>query len=257
VDEDFEDRFRIDYGLPMNEKRRYAKAKRCFELGIWGRDLALIKGVELTTRLGHRNNWLELKQDNKDLRKKLRKEGWFEADCFCAEVSAKNHLLHLHGFYRLNYYMEAAEVHRLLSDYWDAIHGAPVVWVQDIYSFKGLMMYNVKHALKNYVNLEFGYLRMLKSKGWLPLGWKPMLKVLVKWALEHRAKFNAEEVENYLEEADYEDGVEFLDSYVPMAWEVMNDYIWRWCHDEIIMLDFKGYGVTIEGDKIREFERSG
>jgi len=151
--------------------------------------------------------------------------------------------------------MEVAAVHRILSDYWGAIHGAPVVWVQDIYSFEGLMLYNVKHALKNYVNLEFGYLRMLKSKGWLPVGWKQVVKLLVKWALEHRAKFNAEDVENYLEWADYEDGQRFLDSYVPMAWEVMNDYLWRWCNDEIIILEFKDWVVVVEGDKISEFER--
>ena len=42
---------------PIRERRRWAKAKSTFELGLWGYDLEYIKGVELTTWADFRNNW--------------------------------------------------------------------------------------------------------------------------------------------------------------------------------------------------------
>jgi len=138
--------------------------------------------------------------------------------------------------------MPAVELHGILSDYWGKIHGAPVVWVQDIYSAEGLLKYNVKHALKNYATLEFGNMRILKSKGWLPIGWREVTKVLVNWALEHGAKW------------DYDN--EFLDEYqgeyVAFAWDVMKEYIYQWCNDELITLEFRDVLVEIQGNYIKE-----
>jgi hypothetical protein len=241
--ESFEDALPENYGLPHKEKRRYAKANQVFELGLWGHPLDLIKGVELTTRMGSRNTWFNMKQDNRDLRKRLRKQLKIVAeDCFCAEISPKNHLLHLHGFYRLVEPMSAVKLHSILSPFWSEIHDAPVVWVQDIYSAGGLLKYNVKHALKNYATLEFGDMRMLKSKGWLPKGWKEVTKILVKWALEHGAKwgFDSEGLED------------FQGDYVAYAWDVMKEYIYRWCNDELVVLDFQDSVVEIWGEDIRE-----
>ena len=245
--ERIEESFPLDYGLPHKEKRRYAKAKQAFELGIWGHDLNLVKGVELTTKGDYRNNWEDMKQDNRNLRKKLRVEGIISEDCFCAEVSPKSRLLHLHGFYRLTEPMRSVQLHSILSDYWERIHGARVVWVQDIYSYQGLAKYNVKHALKNYFSFEFGNMRLLKSKGWLPLGWKQTQKVLVKWALEHGARWTPED--------DFED-YGCASEYVPYAWEIMKNYLWRWCNDEALILDFYDCDVAIHGDKINEFRRN-
>ncbi len=235
--------------LSHREKRRYAKAKQAFELGLWGQKLELIKGVEFTTALNYRdkngngnNDWGSMKQDNQNLRKRLRKEGILAEDCFCGEISKKSHLLHLHGFYRLLEPMRAGELHSILSPYWAKVHGAPVVWVQDIYSVKGLMMYNVKHALKNYESLEFGSMRLLKSKGWLPLGWKATLRMLVRWALEHGAKWSYDD--EFLED--------FEGDYVAFAWDVVKDYLFRWCNGEMITLEFREHVVEVWGDDIKE-----
>lgn len=228
----------------MRDRRRYARAKQTFELGIWGYPMKLIKGVELTTRLGYRNEWGFMKQDNQNLRKKLRVDGILAEDCFVPEISPKNRLLHLHGFYRLVVPMQAVQLHEILSELWDNIHGAPVVWVQDIYSAKGLMIYNVKHALKNYIQPES--MRMLKSKGWLPVGWKEVLKVLVRWALEHGAKWTYDK--------DYLD--DFQGEYVAFAWDILKEYVFRWCNDEIITLEFRDVTVEIRGDYIKETQRS-
>lgn len=228
--------------LALDVRRRYANAKVRFELGIWGRPLNLLKGVELTTRGNYRNNWADMVQDNRDLRKRMRKEGILAEDCFCAEWSPKNHLLHLHGFYRLVEPMPASELHGYLSDYWERIHGAPVVWVQDIYSADGLMKYNLKHALKNYVNYEFCHMGTLKSKGWLPLGWKRTRNLLVSWALAHGAKWSIDDMLGL----DYNR----FDEWVAFAWDVMREYMYRWCNNEVITLDFKEGQVMVAGDRV-------
>lgn len=250
--EDFDEGLPIDTGLDLRDRRRYARGKRCFELGVWGRDFGLLKGVELTTKLGCRNEWQYMRQDINNLRIKIRKEDWFDADCFCAEWSPKNRLIHLHGFHRLLRPMVSGKLHSILSEYWDLVHGAKVVWVQDIYSFEGLMAYNVKHALKNYNAEEFKYIRMLKTKNWLPVNWREVLKVMVRWALEHRAKWGIEDIDNLDDDVF---GRSVLDSYVYQAWDVMNDYIRRWCSDENIILDFVTGDVRIYGREIIDLRK--
>lgn len=238
-----------DYEEPLGlkDRRRYARAITAFNLGVWGHDLNLIKGVELTTHGEHHNTWADMKQDNQNLRKKLRTEGIISEDCFAGEISPKSHLLHLHGFYRLMKPLSSAELHSLLKEYWGRIHGAPVVWVQDIYSYEGLAKYNVKHALKNYHTLRHSKMRLLKSKGWLPLGWKQAQRMMVLWALEHGAKWTPADDFTYY-------GCE--GEYVPFAWEIMRDYLWRWCNSEALILDFYDCDVAIHGDKINEFRRN-
>jgi len=248
LEENFEDSLPIRSNLPLKERRRYAKASRAFELGLWGHSLELIKGVELTTRGDYRNNWANVVQDNRDLRKAMRKEGILSEDCFAAEISPKHHLLHLHGFYRLFEPKQSAELHKILSDKWGRLHGAPVVWVQDIYSVEGLIKYNLKHALKNYSTLEFGNMRLLKSHGWLPENWKKVQGVLVKWALEHGSQWSMEDDPYGLFEVGGRE-------YVPFAWEVMTDYLRKWCCGEIIRLEFQDVVVMIWGGDIDEYQK--
>ena len=45
MEENFESAFRVDYGLPAKEKKRYAKAKQTFELGIWGHPFCRIFSI--------------------------------------------------------------------------------------------------------------------------------------------------------------------------------------------------------------------
>ena len=246
TEEGIKDVFEQERGkkLPIAERRHYAKAKRTFELGLWGHPLHLIKGVELTTRSGNRNTRAELIRDNRNLRLKMRREGWLAEDCFAMEVSPKHGLLHLHGFYRVTERIPAAKLHGMLSKYWSAIHGAPVVWVQDIYSAEGLMKYNLKHALKNYVNYGFKHWRILKSKKWLPVGARKVERLLVAWALEHGGLWGSDD-----------DLDVFQGEYIAYAFEQADDYLWRWCNDEMITLWFDAGMVVIDGHNIFDERR--
>jgi hypothetical protein len=100
--------------LPLRLRRRYAKAKVVFEVGVWAaKSIDLLFSVMMGSMAGVRNSYKELRQDNRDLRKALAKMGLEYADCFCGELSPESHqfrkrdgtlgmtvgsLWHLHGF---------------------------------------------------------------------------------------------------------------------------------------------------------------
>lgn len=246
----------------MNRKlsRKYAQCKRKFELGIWGHDLNLIKGVYLTTwskavqsqgkYAGRsKNEWRFMKQDLRELRRRLKKEGYLHESCFTPELTPINALLHLHGFMRFLERVSSAELHSVLSRLWGQIHDSPVVWVKDLYSVNGVMAYDLKDAVKNYASAEVFGGRVLCSKGWLPTGWRKVIKVMVRWYLENRYPDwvqTAHDIDVYVDKTGYEK--------VWMAKEILNDYIWRWCNGEDIRLEFSGGETIISGNLI--FERS-
>lgn len=206
----------------------------------------------MTTKEGERNTWKQLKLDVRLLRCYLKKAGLDFEDCLVCEETPGKGLLHLHGFFRVEGGIDSKLLHEVLSIYWEAIHHAPVVWVEDIFWVKGMIDYDVKHALKNYLgyngeSYEADGLvsrRILRSKGWLPLGWKEALKVFVKWALTKRDWWDDES----------EGDVISLLEYVPFKWEVMKEMVWRWCNGEEVLVDFSERYYLVHGNKIIEME---
>lgn len=248
--------------LTCREKKKYAVINGKMEAGIWGQDLNCVKDVELTTRAGHRDTWEDMLHDNQQLKYLLRKrEDIYYESIFSSEVTplarayvAKGGvekrtvggLIHLHGFAKLDKPMKAVDLHSILSPLWKHCHGAPVVWVKDLYNFEGAKKYNIKHAVKDaYVAGQFGR-RLLMSRGWLPVGYRAFMKLMVRWYLQHR--YDIEEG-SYI---PFSYGSYSLE-YVPYAREVLNDYIWRWCNGEVIHLDFgDGVYAIVHRDKIYE-----
>lgn len=162
--------------LSRKLRRKYAKAKQAFELGIWcSEDIDLVKGFTVTTAMNtftkkgrSRNTWSQLVQDWRNMRKALRKAGILAEDCSCVEISPVNHLLHMHGFFRLQAPYYAADLHKMVSEHWEKIHGAKVVWIKDLWDVDGAVKYDVKHAVKNYLAEGYNSMRLIKSKGWWP-----------------------------------------------------------------------------------------
>lgn len=243
--------------LDRKLRRKYAKAKRRFELGIWGHDLKKVFGVHLTTwseakyergkNIGRsKNTWAAVKYDNRQLRMKLRKTGISYEDCYCAELSPGKGLVHLHGLIRVEKSIKAYQLHEIISKAWGEIHDSPVVWVNEVYNMKGVMAYDLKHALKNYINDGFG-LHMLSSKGWLPAGWREVTKILFRWYDENKYPDwvkDAEGIDYFIENNGYEK--------VWMAREIMDNYLWRWCNGETVKLEFDGGITIIQGNSIYE-----
>lgn len=246
--------------LPRPLRKRWAKAKRNFEVGLWGVDVSRCVGVTFTTRRDavsrtgiSRNTWRCIREDNRMLRLVLRKWGLEFEDCLVGEVSPGG-LLHLHGFYRFS--ESSCELvlngwlHEMISTAWGVIHDSPVVWVEEIYWAKGMMNYDVKHALKNYMGengevyegLGLTSRRILKSRGWLPKGVRAAEREIVRWAMSVRDWCDDEEDE--LEDK------RILPPYVPFKWQIANDLLWRWCNGETVDFDIGDILVVINGDKI-------
>jgi hypothetical protein len=252
-------------GVPLSRKlsKKYAQCKRTFELGIWGHDLNIIKGVYLTTwseakqsqgkfKGTSKNDWRFLVEDLRELRRRLNKLGIKHESCFVPEKSPGRGLLHLHGFIRLERPMSSAELHRIISEIWGKIHDSPVVWVKDLYSLDGAMKYVLKDAVKNYLSAEIFGGKRLMSRGWLPAGSKQVQKVLVRWYLEHKYPLWVQDEEDIYDfeknrNADSQDW-----DYVYMAKEIMNDLLRRWCNGEAIRLEFRGGCTYIQGTNIYE-----
>ena len=247
--------------LPLSERRRYAKAKSIFEVGVWAvESMDLILGVDLTTKADYRNSWELLRRDNRRLRYELPGACGIEyEDCFCSELTPEGHeymrragtvgmtvgnLFHLHGFMKLEKPIGAVDMHSILSPLWEKIHGSKVVWVQDLYNIEGIMAYNVKHAVKHYADLGSANRRLLKSDGWLPPGYRSVDKVLNKWALAHL--YDWENVEDF---APGTEGMEH-DEYIPYVWDIKREYLRKWCFGERVLLQFNHGYCLIEGTRI-------
>lgn len=240
--------------LPLRVRRRYAKAKVVFEVGVWSaKSIDLLLSIMIGSMAEVRNSYPELRQDNENMRKELKKMGLDYADCFCGELSPQSHefrkrdgsigvtvgnLWHLHGFFRLKEFMRLADLHSVLSPLWGKIHGSEVVNVKIETDFKKAIKYSVKDAVKGYCGAESQGRRLLMSRDWLPAGYRAVDKVLTQWALYHGAKWNFD---------DDLDSFANVGEYVAYAWEQKRDYMRRWCQGESIVLDFSGYRVKLDG----------
>lgn len=245
--------------LPLRLRRRYAKAKAVFEVGVWSAgSMDLLFGIMIGSMADCRNSYNELREDNRDLRKALAKMGLDYADCFCGELSPDSHefrkrdgsvgitvgsLWHLHGFLRFKEVIKASDLHSVLSPLWGKIHGSEVVDVKILTDVKKVIKYNVKDAVKHYCSEDHVLKRLLMSDGWLPEGYREVDKVLNRWALLHRYNWDEEES---MPDQGY--GVRL--DYIPFVWEQKRDYVRRWCGGEKLWLDMGDYRVFIDGAKI-------
>jgi len=248
--------------LPINIRRRYAKAKSVFEVGIWSaKSLDCLFGIMIGSMSGVRNSYEELRLDNRRLRFELRGLGLVYDDCLCGELSPESHeftkrdgstgitagsLWHCHGFMKLDERMEARDIHSVLSPLWGKIHGSQVVDVKIIDDEEKAIKYAVKDAVKKYLSDDHRNKRLFQSKKWLPEGYRKVDKMLTKWALLHRFDWDSEPSmpdEGYVPRLDF----------VPMVWEVKRDYLKRWCRGESISLDLGDYKVYIVGESISKY----
>lgn len=252
--------------LSVNLKKKYARAKRQFELGLWGVNCDCVYAVTLTTwseavmvagdSAGEsRNNWNQMVKDNRQLRFKMRKLGYDYEDSWCCEISPVNHLLHLHGFIKFNQPLKDIEFNGVklseasfriaLSETWEKVHRSKIVYVEPLWDSKHCVNYDVKHAVKNYISEGFNSMRILRSKGWLPSGWKIAVKAVTRWAMD-KVDWLPEDGEEPVEEY-------FSHEYIWHKWEVAADYLRQWCEGKSVELDISG-GVTIwlNGNEIIE-----
>lgn len=242
--------------LPLRLRRRYARAKAVFEVGVWSaRSIDLLFSIMIGSMADVRNSYVELRQDNLNMRKALKKMGLEYADCFCGEVSPDSHqftrrdgtmgvtvgsLWHLHGFFRFSEDIKAADLHSVLSPLWGKIHGSEVVNVKIETDFKKAIKYSVKDAVKGYCQDGSQGRRLLMSDDWLPPGYRKVDKVLTRWALYHGANWKFDD-----DLDSFADG-----QYLAYAWELRREYLERWCGGKAIMLDFGDYHVYIDGESI-------
>ena len=242
--------------LPLRVRRRYAKAKATFEAGVWcAKEVELLFSVMIGSMAGVRNSYLELRQDNEDLRKQLRKMGLEYADCGCGELSPESHefrkrdgtigvtvgkLWHLHGLWRFEERIKAGDLHSVLSPLWGKMHGSEVVNVKVETDFEKAIKYSVKDAVKHYCSDDHIMKRLLVSGDWLPAGYREVVKELTHWALFHGGNWR------------FDDDLDSFQGgqYIACAWEIMRDYVRRWCAGESLSLEYDDYHVCIEGDRI-------
>jgi len=248
--------------LPINIKRRFAKAKSVFEVGIWSaKGLDYLFGVMLGSMSGVRNSYDELMLDNRRLRFELKGLGLEYSDCLCGELSPESHaftkrdgssgvtvgnLWHGHGLMKFAEKVEARDLHSVLSPLWGNIHGSQVVDVKIIYDEAKAIKYSVKDAVKRYLSDDHYNKRLFVSRGWLPAGYRKVDKILTKWALLHRFDWDNEVSEP---EQGYEPRLE----YIAYVWEVKRELVKRWCNGEGVSLDLGNYKVYIIGDNITKY----
>ena len=248
--------------LPLSVRRKYAKAKSVFEVGIWSvKSLNCLFGVMIGSMSEVRNSYDELRLDNRRLRFELKGLGLVYGDCLCPELSPVSHeftkrdgsrgitvgsLWHCHGFMKFDDRIEARDLHSVLSPLWGKIHGSQVVDIKIIYDEEKAIKYAVKDAVKSYLSDDQLNKRLFKSKKWLPEGYREVDKMLTKWALLHRFDWN---VEDSMPDEGYVPRLDF----VPMVWEVKRDFLRRWCRGESISLDLGDYKVYIVGESISKY----
>lgn len=252
----------VSGSLPRNIRRRYAKAKSVFEVGVWSaKSVDCLFGVMLGSMSEVRNSYDELRLDNRRLRFELKGLGLVYADCLCGELSPESHefikrdgskgvtigsLWHDHGFMKLDEPVEARDLHSVLSPLWGKIHGSEVVDVKIIYDEDKAIKYAVKDAVKKYLSNDHYNKRLFMSRKWLPEGYRKVDKIMTKWALLHRFDWDTEE-----SEADQ--GYEPRLDYIPFVWEVKRDYLKRWCRGESVSLDLGDYKVYIIGESLTKY----
>jgi len=167
--------------LSKEDRRRYAKAMRRIEYGVWGKPLSLFRKITLTTRKGDDNSCKRFGKDFRKLIAIFRGLGYSLEYCGVLELSPKNHLLHWHVLFRVKggYF---PITRRKLGDMWNEIHNAFAVDIKNINKGKELVEYINKHMVKSVLNSE-GEIRnkFLVSKGWLPGGWSALVSEFKNW----------------------------------------------------------------------------
>jgi hypothetical protein len=271
--------------LTISEKKKWARLKLSAELGLWlVKDVDCLFVVTLTTwskavvvrdkggRKGiSRNSWKQMSLDLRKFRYNMKKLGYVYEDWFVCEVSPRSKLLHLHGFMRFEIRQNEKEIGRVVSEQWEKVHFSPEVDVRSAWNLRGALNYDVKHTMKSFIGECTGENRELfisssnvqgerkfhvgkgvtHSKGWLPRGWKEVLRQLRLWALSVTDVWVDEEGWGddgnwYPERSDKE--------YVAYKWAVMNSEYRRWCQGEDIELKYDNKYVVISGDCIYECE---
>lgn len=208
--------------------------------------------MTLTTKQGAvgRRNGVEINSyrcmvaDNRQLRLRMKSSGIWVADCLACEKSPLNGLIHAHGFYYISEALDSQVLQKELSENWGDIHQSPIVWVQDVYSAKGVIKYDVKHALKNYIGDGYSSMRLLKSESWLPAGCRQVEKLLVQWALSKR-DFSEDETER-------PDLIDRSLEYVPHKWELMESMLYDWCLGKELVVEIRDKIYYIKGAVIVE-----
>lgn len=174
--------------LTQKEKRKYAKAMRRVEFGIWGRKISLFRTITLTTREGDDNSAKRFGKDVRTLIRWFRKLGYEVEYCGVYEFTPRKHLLHWHGLLRIKggYF---PITRRELGDKWNEIHHAFVVEMKKVNNKKWLSKYINKHMVKDYLNAE-GEIRnkFMVSKGWMPVGWQELITDFKSWWVQGRGE---------------------------------------------------------------------
>ena len=177
--------------LEHREKKQYAIARRRLDLGTMGYQLSTLRAIHLTTKEGNDNTTKTFARHLRKLFTEFRAEGYdIQYDGTLGYTPGK-HLLHWHGIIRIKggYFLCAIEEtekrgRRILGDKWDRIHGAFVVKITAINTFKDLDEYILKHVLSDYVGEEEGIRnRFLFSREWMRTGWKEAQGIAKGWVL--------------------------------------------------------------------------
>lgn len=249
--------------LALNLRRRYARAFAVMEVGAWSaKSLDYLFGIMLGSMPDIRNSYDEVRLDNRRLRFELKKLGLAYADCFSIELSPDSHefvkrdgsrgvtvgnLWHEHGFFKTEELISARDLHSALSPIWAGIHGSEVADVKIIYDEHKAIKYTIKDAIKNYLSEDHKNKRLLRSKFWLPEGYREVDHELTEWALRSKIDWDNELAEPY-------QGYRYRLPYVAFVWEIKKDYLRRWCHGELIKLDMGDYKVVIQGKDIQKYD---
>jgi hypothetical protein len=247
--------------LDRKESKCYATTLQSAAMGIWGHDVECLWSVVLTTwsqavftqgknKGASKNTYKCLKADLAKLRFELEKLGYNLEYWFAPEVTPKKHLYHAHGFFRtygaVSEIMFNQDVHRL----WGLIHDSPIVYFENIYSIEIAIKYKVKDATKNFINNAAGNMRVLKSRGWLPKGWKKACKTIWEWQNYHAFP-------KWVDETNMDEYLSYAiepERYIYDCKGIALDMKRRWCQHEQIELEYPDHVIVIEDQDY--FERA-
>jgi hypothetical protein len=240
--------------LPKSLSRIWARALWKFEFGLSGVDPELVKCVTLTTDSkavmawgkdegNMRNSWKHMVQDNRNLRKRMTKDGLPYRDCFCGEITPQRSLIHLHGFMIFSKPYSYGDIHERLSKHWGDIHKSEVVWVKDMWDVKGAIAYDCKHAIKNYISERYLFgdrpPRLLMSRDWLPNGWRDA---------EREINRGASEVVDFRPDADHPVTEEYYSHrFVQDKWKIAKQQKLDWKAGKPVIVDRDGFKVLLLG----------
>jgi hypothetical protein len=274
-----------DRPITRAQRKCYAVTIQSAELGIWGHDVSCLWSVVLTTwskavvnkgkRKGDsKNTYRWLKEDLATLRYRLehlegadyKLEYWFAPELTEGKrkylpggdyvIIPDTRLYHAHGFFRSFGAMEEAKFNQDIHKLWGEIHDSPIVYFEPLYyidwdndKYK-IIKYKIKDATKNFINSEAGKLRVLKSRNWLPEGWKKACKKIWAWQNYHELPkwVNEENMMDYLSYASEPE------RYIYDAKGIANDMKRRWCEGEQVELEFPEVIQILEGTNLFEQE---